>query len=600
MNQSIASFYILSYPYFGKGNPIMSKRTLLLIISALVALVLTTTGTLAYLSDTDADVNVMTLGNVYITQNEQQRDENGNLEAFENNKPAYPAVGPVTWDDELVKIGDTGYKVFTDDLKNVIDKFVTVTNTGKSDAYVRTIVAIEAPGFDPNDLIHINHNSTGVNMSAPITVKIDAVDYVAFVFTYPEALAADETSVPSLMQLFLDSKATNEDVAKFGDTWEVLVLSQAVQTAGFKDAEAALNTAFGVANATNLATWMSKTGEGSQMVIGTPGDKNDTNNPPLISDAWDGTTSTAWYSDSATTFTLATAEDLAGLAELVNGGNSFSGKTVKLDSNVDLQNIEWTPIGSSANAFEGTFDGQGNTISNLFINNEGGSEQALFGCAASAKITGVTVKNVNINAYSESAAISAYNIGTTISDCHVSGTINIVTEWAYVGGIAAHGYMSIEDCSVVATGTGVIKSETRNAAGGICGWLWEDGHHITNCEVANLEITAWANVGGVTGFIHRNNQMDGCSVDNVVLTKTRAGGNPTIGLAAGGYSYNATRPITLSNNTFTNITINGESKEFAAYNILYGAEYDGTVNANFILTNNTQTGITDNTTIYIP
>ena len=58
-------------PCFGKGNPIMSKRTLLLIISSLVALVLTTTGTLAYLSDTDADVNVMTPGNVNIVQNEQ-------------------------------------------------------------------------------------------------------------------------------------------------------------------------------------------------------------------------------------------------------------------------------------------------------------------------------------------------------------------------------------------------------------------------------------------------------------------------------------------------------------------------------------------------
>ena len=456
-------------PCFGKGNPIMSKRTLLLIISALVALVLTTTGTLAYLSDTDADVNVMTLGNVNITQNEQQRDADGNLEAFENNKPAYPAVGPVEWADEGVEIGGVEYKVFTDELKNVIDKFVTVTNTGNSDAYVRTIVAIEAPGFDPNDLIHFNYNDTKVNISAPITVKIDDVDCVAFVFTYPEALAADETSVPSLMQLFLDSKATNEDVAKFGDTWEVLVLSQAVQTAGFADAKTALDAAFGEANATNLATWMSKTGEGSQMVIGTPGDKNDTNNPPMSSDAWNGTASTAWYNDTDSTFTLATAEDLAGLAELVNGGNSFSGKTVKLDSNVDLQNIEWTPIGSSRTPFEGTFDGQGNTISNLFINDEDGIEKALFGCAYNAKITGVTVKNVNINAYSESAAISAYNIGATISDCHVSGTINIVTDWAYVGGIAAHGYMNIEDCSVVATGTGVIKSETRNAAGGITG-----------------------------------------------------------------------------------------------------------------------------------
>ena len=193
-----------------------------------------------------------------------------------------------------------------------------------------------------------------------------------------------------------------------------------------------------------------------------------------------------------------------------------------------------------------------------------------------------------------------YALGTTISDCHLSGDINIVTEWAYVGGIAGHGYMNIENCSVIASGTGVIKSETRNAVGGICAWLWEDGHHITGCEVANLEITGWANVGGVTGFIHRNNELSNCTVDNVVLTKTRIGGNPTIGLAAGGYSYNASRPITMTNNSFSNITLNGESKEFAHYNILHGSEYEGTENANFILSNNSQSGITDNTTVYVP
>ena len=258
------------------------NRKLVLILSLVLSLALATGGTLAYLSDTDADVNVMTLGNVYIVQNEQQRDENGALEEFENNKPAYPAVGPVAWDDELVKIGDTGYKVFTDELKNVIDKFVTVTNTGNSDAYVRTIVAIEAPGYDPNDLIHFNYNDTKVNISAPITVTIGDVDYVTFVFTYPDALKADETSVPSLMQLFLDSKATNEDVAKFGDTWEVLVLSQAVQTAGFADAKTALDTAFGEVPA-NVATWLGAAKDD----IGSPSDKPypdgwTDNNPPAL------------------------------------------------------------------------------------------------------------------------------------------------------------------------------------------------------------------------------------------------------------------------------------------------------------------------------
>ena len=258
------------------------NRKLVLILSLVLSLALATGGTLAYLSDTDADVNTMTLGNVYITQNEQQRDENGNLEAFENNKPAYPAVGPIAWDETTVTFGDSEFHVFTDDLKNVVDKFVTVTNTGKSDAYVRTIVAIEAPDYDPNNLIHVNVNNTnGVSDIGWAPVDLGDVKYVYNVYTYAEALAPQETSLPSLMQLFLDADATNEDVAKFGDTWEVLVLSQAVQTAGFNDAKTALDTAFGEVSQENVAKWMGE-GEDSQMDIGTPGEDWPNNNPPII------------------------------------------------------------------------------------------------------------------------------------------------------------------------------------------------------------------------------------------------------------------------------------------------------------------------------
>ena len=55
-------------------------------------------GTLAYLTDTDEDVNVMTLGNVKIDQLEYERvdvetkDENAVVQEFHDNKPMYPAV----------------------------------------------------------------------------------------------------------------------------------------------------------------------------------------------------------------------------------------------------------------------------------------------------------------------------------------------------------------------------------------------------------------------------------------------------------------------------------------------------------------------------
>jgi len=79
-------------------------------------------------------------------------------------------------------------------------------------------------------------------------------------------------------------------------------------------------------------------------------------------DLWDGTTDTSWYNDYDTEFIIYTAEELAGLAQLVNNGNSFSGKTIQLGNNIDLNGLNWTPIGNtSSRCFSGTLTD--NTIS---------------------------------------------------------------------------------------------------------------------------------------------------------------------------------------------------------------------------------------------
>ena len=264
----------------------------------------------------------------------------------------------------------------------------------------------------------------------------------------------------------------------------------------------------------------------------------------------------------------------------------------------DLKDIPWTPIGNWDNAFEGTFDGNGYTISNLYINlpeEETGSGVGLFGVAKNATIKGINVENVNIVGYEMVATIvgSPYT-GCKISDCHVTGNINIVAEWAYVAGVVGYGYTKIENCSVVANGTGVITSKTRNAVGGISAWLLEDVSSINNCEVKNLSLTGWANIGAITGFIHYSGVIDGCSAENVVLTKTREDGISTIGLASGGWNYNASKAITITNNTFKNIELNGNYVASPSADILYGGEYYANESSNFVLDNNVQENITNN------
>lgn len=215
--------------------------TFLLVVTLTASLAIG--GTTAYLNDEDEDVNVMTLGNVYIDQIEQERSGDQLVE-FEDNKPLYPAVYPndYDFDNPTVDTPWTNCKMWDDQVKNAHDKIVTVKNTGKSDSYVRTWFAFE----DGNAPVQRNVNDTDWTWSGMIeNVTIDGSVYDLVVATYNGVLKPGETTPPSLLQVALDKKATNEDVEKYGDTYEILVYSQAVQVEGFEDAEHALETAFG-------------------------------------------------------------------------------------------------------------------------------------------------------------------------------------------------------------------------------------------------------------------------------------------------------------------------------------------------------------------
>ena len=144
--------------------------------------------------------------------------------------------------------------------KNAQDKFVTVENTGKTDAYVRTLVAIEC-GTGDADLIGTSYHNTWTKNDIG-TIAVGNVNYYLFEYVYAGGklsdgsyrhkngvLPAGDTSYPNLSQIYIQSVATNEDmVALDGNgngTLDVLVFSQAVQADGFADAETALNAAFG-------------------------------------------------------------------------------------------------------------------------------------------------------------------------------------------------------------------------------------------------------------------------------------------------------------------------------------------------------------------
>lgn len=283
---------------------------------------------------------------------------------------------------------------------------------------------------------------------------------------------------------------------------------------------------------------------------------------------------TTWSPNSNGVYEIGNLDQLKFFRDAVNDGNSFNGQTVKLTDSIDLNNEEWTPIGKSGKTFQGTFDGQGNTVSNLKITRGTSNVAAncgigFFGYTNSpATITNLTINNVDITGSLYVGAIVGYGYtGKEISNCHVTGQIEI-EGWWYIGGIGGNGYVSkVSGCSVVGNEDSYIKAvsydnEVGSYVGGIWGFRGEGNNTIADCSVNNIDISGMDRIGGICGIAHYANTIEECSISNSSITADNNIGN--VGLIAGANLGNATNgPAILLNNTVDvttkeNFTLEGQ------------------------------------------
>ena len=262
---------------------------------------------------------------------------------------------------------------------------------------------------------------------------------------------------------------------------------------------------------------------------------------------WNGTVDTDWYTNGPETdgaYHISTAAELAGLAQLVNEGNTFDGNTIKLTQNITFnENVltesgelngdgsnfkQWTAIGNNTNKFKGTFDGQNHTISGIYINNNS-DYQGLFGYVDGE---GATIQNLSVTdsyikarnyvggivgfnySYSYSEVSNCSNSGTVtggdnayavggivgnnegeVSNCTNNGTVTGTGEFAGVGGIVGDNYDEVSNCSNSGTVTGGDKAYV----GGIVGWNYYAT--VSNCSNSGT-VTGGdeAYVGGIVGY----------------------------------------------------------------------------------------------------
>ena len=267
-------------------------------------------------------------------------------------------------------------------------------------------------------------------------------------------------------------------------------------------------------------------------------------------DNWDGTADISWYTDhkTDTEYHFTTAEQLAGLAQLVNDKTasvSFEGKTIYLDNDLDLSGSQWTPIGNGSNFgryFAGTFDGQYHKITNLHHHSTGDEliRNGLFGVVSD----GGTLKNLLVidadiasNDGSLLAGILADWVdGGTVENCYTSGKIENNVGDKMLGGLIGQctGSTQVKGCGSDAT---VISTESDedhvDTVGGLIG-QWEnsaDSSSITDCWFGGSVScnNIYSAVGGILGanFENFSGNKPGVIIKNcIVATKKITGAEP--------------------------------------------------------------------------
>ncbi len=340
---------------------------------------------------------------------------------------------------------------------------------------------------------------------------------------------------------------------------------------------------------------------------------------PSGATVWDGSVDVSWYNPTDTVFYLSTPAQLAGLAALVNGHldvnhgpvtgeftetddywtgiDDFKGKTIYLTADLNMGGVyddstdtwsgpNWTPVGGQyctdvndpdtllSTTFNGTIDGQGHTLKNIYCNRYTpssyeysrtvGGVVGRLGCHdnddPSLWADNPTVRNVAVTGY----------IYARRSTGGIVGKIGKTNK----GGI-------IENCANFAT----VKNTDSKGCGGIVGAGWNGGH-IKNCyNAGNVSSTYNCPTGGISG----SNEIDiyNCySVGNIAANAdrfamgigTNNGGDQTVkncywltGSAPGGGYYNGGSNVNVTEVTAEYMksgeflaALNGDGRAFVA------------------------------------
>ncbi len=200
---------------------------------------------------------------------------------------------------------------------------------------------------------------------------------------------------------------------------------------------------------------------------------------------------------NADTILIYDADMLQWVSDRCNTGTTFEGKYIKLMNNIVLplnQPNNMTSIGVYPNhPFKGTFDGNGMTITNLYIDQPNTPYQGFFGYTQNANLYQVGLVNITASGRNYTGGMVAYAENTYMRDCYVNG--GSLFALSYCGGLV--GYQSAGTNSIISGCYNTCTVSGTSYVGGLVGF--SNYATVRNSYVAASVAAQGTAVGAIIG-----------------------------------------------------------------------------------------------------
>ena len=214
----------------------------------------------------------------------------------------------------------------------------------------------------------------------------------------------------------------------------------------------------------------------------------------------------AYFNELNGGYKIQSWEDLRTLADYVNvGGKTAQGLTFYQAGNIEQPSAkDYIPIGNDENhIFQGTYDGQGNSISGISLSPPGPDNDnylGIFGSISNGIVRNVVLTNSSFSGRSFIGGIAGFNTSSTVQNCRVESSVEIYAAKTFSmchGGIVGSNQGSIIGCLSAATLSGNNLDLTQGY-GGIVG-MNVDGGIVQDCLYTGSTLDAQASVGAIVG-----------------------------------------------------------------------------------------------------